>query len=39
MYRRQGQALALAQTVHLDETVTSPLLPGFACLLSRFFEL
>jgi Uma2 family endonuclease len=39
MYRRQGETLALAQTLRQDETVTAPLLPGFACLLSRFFEL
>jgi Uma2 family endonuclease len=30
VYRRQGDALALAATLENDDTLTSPLLPGFS---------
>ena len=37
IYRPAGGALALVATVGGDEEITSPLLPGFVCKVSRVF--
>ena len=37
VYRRQDAALHLASTLHADDTLTSPLLPGFACPVTESF--
>lgn len=37
IYRRQQGQLALAATLITTDEVTSPLLPGFTCPISRFF--
>ncbi len=39
LYRRQDGPLALVQIMQAGETLTSPLLPGFQCVIDRFFEL
>ncbi|MBC8075325.1 MAG: Uma2 family endonuclease [Chloroflexales bacterium] len=39
VYRRDDAGLALAQTLQAGDTITSPLLPGFSCVIDRFFEL
>lgn len=39
VYRRAQDALALAATLRAGDTLTSPLLPGFECLIDRLFEL
>lgn len=38
VYRRQQSVLKLARTVLANEEITSPLLPGFTHLVSRFFR-
>jgi Uma2 family endonuclease len=38
IYRREEGRLRLAGTLLADDTLTSPLLPGFACLVRRLFE-
>jgi Uma2 family endonuclease len=37
VYRRMADELALVATLGVDGTLTSPLLPGFAVPVSRFF--
>lgn len=37
VYRREQASLALTQTLHGDDEVTSPLLPGFSARLDEFF--
>ena len=39
IYRSQDDALQLVATVGAGETIESPLLPGFSCVIDRFFEL
>jgi Uma2 family endonuclease len=39
VYRRQEAELRHGQTLLPGETLTSPLLPGFSCVIDRFFEL
>jgi Uma2 family endonuclease len=39
MYRREEGQLQLVQTLKSGDQITSPLLPGFACPVERFFEL
>ncbi|MBK9715503.1 MAG: Uma2 family endonuclease [Kouleothrix sp.] len=39
IYRRQEAQLQLDQTLKSGDQITSPLLPGFACAVDRFFEL
>ena len=38
VYRRRRRALRLMETLHKPETLTSPLLPGFSCLVAELFE-
>jgi len=38
VYRRQELALHLAATLYVEDTLTSPLLPGFACPVATLFE-
>lgn len=38
IYRRNQQSLVLIATLQSAATLTSPLLPGFACAVGRFFE-
>jgi Uma2 family endonuclease len=38
VYRRQELALHLAATLYVEDTLTSPLLPGFACPIAVLFE-
>jgi len=37
VYRREDAALKLVATLHDTDTLTSPLLPGFSCPVSRLF--
>lgn len=37
IYRRQNAALQLATTLYPQDELTSPILPGFNCLVSKFF--
>ena len=37
VYRRQEQALHLVATLYATDTLTSPMLPGFACLVTQLF--
>jgi Uma2 family endonuclease len=37
VYRREQAALVLQATLFADDTLTSPLLPGFACAVRRLF--
>lgn len=37
VYRREQAVLRLVATLIASDTLTSPLLPGFACVVSRFF--
>lgn len=37
IYRREGDRLWLVGTLLAEDTLTSPLLPGFACLVRRLF--
>jgi Uma2 family endonuclease len=37
VYRREGDALKPAATLHADDALESPLLPGFSCLVSKLF--
>lgn len=37
IYRRENGLLKLALTLFKDDTVTSPLLPGFSCVVKEFF--
>lgn len=37
IFRRDGGVLKLAMTLYPSDTLTSPLLPGFSCLVSRIF--
>lgn len=39
IYRQQEEQLQLDQTLTSGDEITSPLLPGFACAVKRFFEL
>lgn len=39
IYRRADDQLTLAETLTAGAELTSPLLPGFACPIDRFFEL
>lgn len=39
VYRRDDADLTLAQTLQAGDTIGSPLLPGFTCVIDRFFEL
>jgi Uma2 family endonuclease len=39
VYRRQQAELRLIQTLLAGDELTSPLLPGFACVIDRFFEI
>ena len=39
VYRRQQAELRLVQTLLPGEELMSPLLPGFACVIDRFFEI
>lgn len=39
VYRQEQGALQLAQSLTGDETLSSPILPDFACPISRFFAL
>lgn len=38
VYRRQGALLKLVATLMAEDEITSPLLPGFACLVGMFFR-
>ena len=38
VYRRQGAALHLVATLYAADTLTSPLLPGFACPVATLFD-
>ena len=38
VYRRQELALHLVATLYVVDTLTSPLLPGFACPIATLFE-
>jgi Uma2 family endonuclease len=38
VYRREGGVLQLEQTLGVTDTLTSPLLPNFACSLGQIFE-
>lgn len=38
VYRRQELALHLVATLHEAESLTTPLLPGFSCLVSNLFD-
>jgi Uma2 family endonuclease len=37
VYRREGDALKLTTTLHADDALESPLLPGFSCQVSKLF--
>jgi Uma2 family endonuclease len=37
VYRRQEQALSLIATLYATDTLTSPMLPGFACPVTQLF--
>jgi Uma2 family endonuclease len=39
IYRQDHGALSLVETLKSGDELTSPLLPGFACVIDRFFEL
>jgi Uma2 family endonuclease len=39
VYRRQRAELRLIQTLLTGDELTSPLLPGFTCVIDRFFEI
>jgi Uma2 family endonuclease len=39
IHRHDQDALRLVQTLKSGDELTSPLLPGFACVIDRFFEL
>lgn len=39
VYRREQDTLQFVQTLRTGDELTSPLLPGFACPIDRFFEL
>lgn len=39
VYRRQQAELRLVQTLLAGDELVSPLLPGFACVIDRFFEI
>jgi len=39
IYRREEGELRLAQTLRAGDELTSPLLPGFTCVIDRLFEL
>lgn len=38
IYRRDGGLLRLAMTLYSKDTLTTPLLPNFSCLVSRIFS-
>jgi Uma2 family endonuclease len=38
VYRRENAALKLVATLYKEDTLTSPLLPGFSCLVESLFE-
>lgn len=37
VYRREQAALKLIATLHQQDELTSPILPGFSCVVSKFF--
>lgn len=37
IYRRQNAVLKLIVTLYQQDELTSPILPGFSCLVSKFF--
>jgi len=37
VYRREGDELKLAEKLHADNTLESPLLPGFSCRVAKLF--
>lgn len=37
VYRRENSQLKLVATLFAEDTLTSPLLPGFSCIVDRFF--
>jgi hypothetical protein len=37
VYRRENAVLSLVVTLQATDTLTSPLMPGFACPLNRVF--
>jgi Uma2 family endonuclease len=37
IYQRQNAVLKLAATLYRQDEITSPILPGFSCLVSKFF--
>ena len=37
VYRREGDALELKATLHADDALESPILPGFSCRVSKLF--
>jgi hypothetical protein len=39
IYRYQENRLQFVQTLRAGDTLRSPLLPVFACVIDRFFEL
>lgn len=38
IYRRQNAQLTLSATILVDEEITSPLLPGFSCVVKALFK-
>lgn len=38
VYRREDGRLVLVMTLTAEDTISSPLLPGFSCLVSHFFR-
>ncbi len=39
VFRRDHEALQHVATLHADDVITSPLLPGFSCEIGRFFAI
>ena len=37
LYRRENAALKLVVTLYSQDQLTSPILPGFSCLVSKLF--
>ena len=37
VYRREGEELKLAEKLHADDLLQSPLLPGFSCQVAKLF--
>ena len=38
VYRREGSCLRLSETLFLSDSLTSPILPGFSCVVSDLFD-